>query len=833
MYHVTNALRRRSAPARAAVLLLALCLFLVGTGQALTAPVDTSTLANTTPIAASAVTALAPYPGPHAVPGTVEAEDYDTGGEGVAYHDTTPGNQGGAYRDDDVDIETGAGITDVSWVRAGEWLSYTVTASAPQAVVLRLRVSNPDAAEKQVTILSSDGLYGTIAVPSTGSFSTFTTVNSTLAFLPEGETTFRLFFVADRVNLDRLEIVRAVEPAPVEGPSIGWQRLLGGNGIDDSFGPSLARTDDGGVILIGETSSSANGDVTSTNHGGTDLWLVKLDGGGAIEWQRLLGGSGEDWGSAVQQTTDGGYILLGSSFSSESGDVTGVNHGAADLWVVKVDGAGAIQWQRLLGGDRGDSGHSVQQTADGGYILLGTSSSSANGDVAGTNHGTDTDDLWVVKLDAGGTIQWQQLLGGSEIEDGWSLQQADDGGYVLLGSSGSSASGNVTGTNHGVVDLWVVKLSSLGAIQWQRLLGGSGAEYGWSAQQTADGGSILLGSSSSSASGDVTGTNHDGGLLPGNISTDFWVVKLDAAGAIQWQELLGGDRDDFGRSIRLTADGGYILLGESWSSASGDVTGTRHGEWDLWAVKLSEAGAIQWQRLLGGRGSDNAGSILQAADGGYVLFGDSTSSANGDVAGTNHGNGDIWMVKLNRETPGISTVPGGAGVPTDTNGDGLYDDVNGNGRSDFADIVLYFNQMSWIAANEPVAGFDYNGNGRIDFADVVWLFNHLGGTSGRTFTITASAMGPGEITPSGNVTVPEGGNITFSFVSHNAMPTPHDTQSGYGVHNAVVVDPAATPTPYPTVMPPYFGNFTPSYTLYDVRADHTIYGMFYYYQIIA
>ena len=145
--------------------------------------------------------------------------------------------------------------------------------------------------------------------------------------------------------------------------------------------------------------------------------------------------------------------------------------------------------------------------------------------------------------------------------------------------------------------------------------------------------------------------------------------------------------------------------------------------------------------------------------------------------------------------------------------------------------MLYFNQMAWIEANEPVVLFDYNGNGHVDFADVVWLFNHLGTPAERTFTVTAIAMGPGEITPSGNVTVPKGGTITFSLVSRSTRPTPHDTQSGFGVHNAVVVDPITTPTPYPTAM--YGGTFTQSYTLYDVRANHTVYGIFYYYEIIA
>ena len=169
-----------------------------------------------------------------------------------------------------------------------------------------------------------------------------------------------------------------------------------------------------------------------------------------------------------------------------------------------------------------------------------------------------------------------------------------------------------------------------------------------------------------------------------------------------------------------------VLLAESPVS-SGDITGTNHGISDFWVVNLDAAGAIQWQRLIGGTGYDAGRSVQQTTDGGYVLFGYSwTSDASGDIGGTE---GQHWVVKLKAESaepaPTVKQMPGAAGAPTDPDADGKYDDVNGNHRKDFADVVLYFNQMTWIAANEPVGLFDFNGNSRIDFADVVWLFNHL------------------------------------------------------------------------------------------------------------
>ena len=178
----------------------------------------------------------------------------------------------------------------------------------------------------------------------------------------------------------------------------------------------------------------------------------------------------------------------------------------------------------------------------------------------------------------------------------------------------------------------------------------------------------------------------------------------------------------------------------------------------------------------------------------------------------------------------VVAVPSGSATPLDGDGDGLCDDVNGNGRKDFADVVPVLHQLDWIAANEPLAAFDYNGNGRIDFADVAWLFNRLETPTARTFTVTAVAIGPGTIQPSGAFTVREGENVTFSLRVGPGVVTPHDTQSGVIIRNYVVVDPVVVPTPQPTS---YYGgpypphNFVSSYTLSDIRANHTVYGCFY------
>ncbi|PJC61592.1 MAG: secretion protein, partial [Flavobacteriales bacterium CG_4_9_14_0_2_um_filter_32_27] len=402
--------------------------------------------------------------------------------------------------------------------------------------------------------------------------------------------------------------------------TIEWQKSLGGS--FDDYGKSIQLTTDGGYIVAGQ-SASTNGDVTG-NHGYYDYWVVKLSNTGAVEWQKSLGGSGDDRAYSIQQTTDGGYIVAGRS-NSTNGDVTG-NHGGDDYWVVKLSSIGIIEWQISLGGSGSDGASSIQQTTDGGYIVVGTSNST-DGDVTG-NHGIG--DYWVVKLSNTGTITWQKSLGGTGDDIAYSIQQTTDGGYVVAGYS-NSIDGDIT-VNLGGFDYWVVKLDGTGTITWQKSLGGNDWDIGRSIWQTTDGGYIITGQSNS-ANGDVTG----------NIGFyDYWVVKLSSTGTIVWEKSLGGTGLDGGISIQQTTDGGYIVAGFS-TSTDGDITGN-NGLDDYWVVKLSSIGTIVWQKSLGGSGSDAATSIQQTTDGGYVVVGQSQST-DGDVTG-NHGNDDYWVVKL-------------------------------------------------------------------------------------------------------------------------------------------------------------------------------------------
>jgi len=295
-----------------------------------------------------------------------------------------------------------------------------------------------------------------------------------------------------------------------------------------------------------------------------------------------------------------------------------------------------IEWQNTIGGNYYDQLNSIQQTSDGGYILGGWSDSNISGDKTEDSQGNY--DYWVVKLDAAGNIQWQNTIGGGSYDYLTSIQQTTDGGYILGGMSQSDVSGDKTEICQGDFDYWVVKLDASGNIQWQNTIGGNSWDELESLEQTTDGGYILGGYSYSDISGDKT-ENCQG-------NHDYWVVKLDASGNIQWQNTIGGNLDDLLYSVQQTSDGGYILGGASFSGFSGDKTESSQGYFDYWVVKLYTTGNIQWQNTIGGGSLDHLNSIQQTSDGGYILGGVSISDISGDKTENSQGANDYWVVKL-------------------------------------------------------------------------------------------------------------------------------------------------------------------------------------------
>lgn len=343
-----------------------------------------------------------------------------------------------------------------------------------------------------------------------------------------------------------------------------------------------------------------------------------------IQWQKTVGGSQNDAFNDIQQTTDGGYIVSGYTESSD-GDVLS-NLGNSDVWIVKLSALGSFEWQQSLGGFASEGGAKIQQTANGSYIVLGGATLDG-GDVSGSHGNTDA---WVVKLSVAGSIEWQKALGGTGEEHGHGICQAIDGGYIVA-IHARSTDGDITG-QHGDVDAWIVKLTSSGSIEWQKSLGGSHQDTVYNIRPTTDGGYIMVGDTWS----------IDGDVIANDGTGNVWVVKLSDSGLIEWQKTYGGSNGDWGRSIQQTIDGGYIFAAGTRSN-DGDVTGY-HGNEDFWIVKISNSGILQWQKTLGGTSYEAINCIRQTATGDYIVSG-YTHSNDGDITG-HHGMSDAWIVKL-------------------------------------------------------------------------------------------------------------------------------------------------------------------------------------------
>ncbi len=426
-------------------------------------------------------------------------------------------------------------------------------------------------------------------------------------------------------------------------PKIVWQKCHGGTRADEAN--SIIHTTDGGFAVAGLTNSFD--DEVVGHHGGEDGWVVKLNAVGDTEWEICLGGSGTDLLNSITQTSDGGYVVAGETFSSGLPRY----HTGGDAYVVKLDGSGNVQWQYCYGGSLEDWFNSIVQTADGGFVAAGGTNSNDNGDVTGY-HGTSGSDCWVVKISSTGTIQWEKCRGGSGNDVTKSIIKTTDGGFALAGTT-NSYDGDVAGSL-GSNDVWIIKLDDTGALLWQYPIGGTLSDSGWSIIQTSDGGYAVAGQTRST--NDYVSGNHGG--------DDFWIVKLDATAGYQWSKCLGGSGDDFAQSVIQTADGGFAVAGYTLSH-DGQVTrnyGNGPGDGNEWVVKLNDTGAIQWQKSLGGTVFDQANSIIQIPNGNYVVAG-YASSDDSDVT-NNHGGEDMWIVELAPpDPPVISYITPDAGAP--------------------------------------------------------------------------------------------------------------------------------------------------------------------------
>jgi hypothetical protein len=415
-----------------------------------------------------------------------------------------------------------------------------------------------------------------------------------------------------------------------------------------------------------------------------------------IRWQNTIGGDKVDDFRSIQKTSDNGFILSGNSNSNISGDKTESSIGGIDFWIIKVDSLGLIQWQKVIGGTDVDAVIMVKQTTDGGYVLGGYSKSVISGDKTEACLGGY--DYWILKTDNLGNIQWQNTIGGSDADYLTSIQQSSDGGYILGGYSKSYISGDKTENLLGGYDYWILKLDSQGVIQWQNTIGGNQDDYLMNIQQTYDGGYILGGTSFSSISFDKTEN------CMGNF--DYWIVKVDFQGNIQWQNTIGGSNPDELFSIQQTADGGYALGGTSSSNISGDKTESCRGYQDFWIVKIDSLGSLQWQKTLGGDSYDNLRSIKLMDSGDFILGGDSWSNLSGEKAEgvigiTGYSGIDYWVVMI------------------DSIGNIKWQNTIGGSDADHFSELIQTNDMEFVlgGTSESVASYDKTENciGDMDF----------------------------------------------------------------------------------------------------------------------
>jgi len=356
---------------------------------------------------------------------------------------------------------------------------------------------------------------------------------------------------------------------------VKFAKTYGRTGSD--VASSVQQTSDGGYIVAGTTTSSIWNDV----------FLFKTDANGNRIWAKIYGGAMEDRASSVQQTSDGGYIVAGITWSFGAGNW--------DIFLIKTNSSGNIIWAKTYGGTYWDEVSSVQQTSDGGYILAGYTESFGAGGA----------DFFLIKTDANGNVQWAKTYGGTDYDYASSFQKTSDGGYIVAGRTRSFGAA--------WYDILLIKTDANGNVEWAKTYGGTGYEEAFSVQQTSDGGYIVAGRTSS------FGAGWDNILL----------IKTDANGNVQWAKTYGGTYWSIAHSVQQTSDGGYILAG--WTNSFGAGNG------DVFLIKTDANGNVEWAKTYGGTDWDIAHSVQQTSDGGYILAGWTNSFG--------AGNGDVFLIK--------------------------------------------------------------------------------------------------------------------------------------------------------------------------------------------
>lgn len=381
-------------------------------------------------------------------------------------------------------------------------------------------------------------------------------------------------------------------------PPLAWEQFFGGNGIER--GRALIQTFDGGLAIVGST-ASINWGVDNTF---TDIFLIKLDKEGNYQWHRTFGGTESDNVNNILQTPDSGFVLVGDTYSKD-GDVTG-NHGGLDAWIIRLDKDGSLLWQKCLGGSKRESFSKVVQDTKGNFIAIG-SAESGNGDVIGHRGKAD---IWIVKINPFGNIVWKNCYGGTEVDGisylgdtvhGSALVYCDEG--ITFASSTKSSNVDVESRENDTsqFDLWLVRLSDAGMIEWERTLGTNWHEIPHDIVRARDSGYAIA--------GEFFGPDSTGYILDHGM-----IVKTDASGALRWQQLYGDPLNEDGFYSIAETDIGFLAGGYGGTGAAFKID-------DGWVCMIDDSGTVTDQRLIGSGKRDRILGVTPLSNGGFAFAG--------------------------------------------------------------------------------------------------------------------------------------------------------------------------------------------------------------------
>ncbi|OSY88682.1 PKD protein [Tenacibaculum holothuriorum] len=399
-------------------------------------------------------------------------------------------------------------------------------------------------------------------------------------------------------------------------------------GSKNESAQAITKTIDGGFAIVGYTQSN-DFDIKNKSNEGYDFWVLKYNSNAILEWSKTFGGSKDDRGSDIVQTSDGSFVVLGFSESSDN-DVTN-NAGNRDYWVAKITPNGNLLWQKSFGYTGNDYGTRLTKTKDNGFLITGVLDVSASGGLGNSRSSRRHagGDFWAIKLNSQGNKEWSRYYGGTFTETPNGVVEDSEGNFIIAGSSDSSDVD--IKNNKGSYDFWVIKIDSKGTLLWEKSFGGSEIDEARAMTKTSDGNFVIVGDTRSS---DKDVSKNNGGA-------DLWIIKINSDGNLLWEKSFGAESFDVARSVTETQDKGLLISG---SSRSNSGSFNNKGQNDAWVLKLTSNGTFEWQKLIGGSKIDFCYDATELNNGNIIAIGESYSNDN-DI-NDNKGFSDALIIKI-------------------------------------------------------------------------------------------------------------------------------------------------------------------------------------------